>query len=143
MLQHVPDRYQNMRRYAGCYAANVRLRIQRARAETHDKSVPEVIKESSPKRIQWAKLIARIFGESPTICPQCGEEMKLVGFVFDTRMLTDIQYMQRAPPRIVITRYFQLPRQPVVDNEQDQNAGDFIYDQTTPSDEDVDQSKNW
>ncbi|MBF0107086.1 MAG: transposase, partial [Deltaproteobacteria bacterium] len=71
VLQHVPDRYQNMRRYAGCYAANVRLRIQRARAETHDKSVPEVIKESSPKRIQWAKLIARIFGESPTICPQC------------------------------------------------------------------------
>ncbi|MBU0507167.1 transposase [bacterium] len=35
VLQHVPDRYQNMRRYAGFYAANVRLRIQRARVETN------------------------------------------------------------------------------------------------------------
>ena len=132
-----------MRRYAGFYAANVRLRIQRAREANQEDADVEVIQNPPAEKIAWAKLIARIFGEMPTKCPRCGEEMKLMDFVFDTRILTDFLYMQRAPPKITITKYSQLPKQPVVEKTQAQDPGDFVYEQKTPNYEDADQSKNW
>ena len=143
VVQHIPDRYQNMRRYAGFYAANVRLRIQRAREANQEDADVEVIQNPPAEKIAWAKLIARIFGEMPTKCPRCGEEMKLMDFVFDTRILTDFLYMQRAPPKITITKYSQLPKQPVVEKTQAQDPGNFVYEQKTPNYEDADQSKNW
>jgi len=50
-----------MRRYAGYYAANVRLRIHKAQAIEDKDKIPE-IKIVGPIKLHWAKLIAKVFG---------------------------------------------------------------------------------
>lgn len=130
VVQHIPDRYQNMRRYAGFYAANVRSRIERIKAASCKENMPQntimaddVTVAQKTSKVAWASLIARIFGEKPTQCPQCGEEMRLKGFDFDTRFLHDISQMQRAPPKMIVVKYSQLPSQPVVVVETAQEWG--------------------
>lgn len=152
VIQHIPDRYQNMRRYAGFYAANVRLRIERAKAEsckdvtsqntTRTDDVP-VVRETS--KVAWASLIARIFGDKPTQCPQCGDEMRLVGFDFDTRFLHDIPQMQRAPPKIKVVRYAELPAQLIMERAQSgvDNQTAVGSEQIMPDYENADQSISW
>jgi len=109
LTQHIPDRYQNMRRYAGFYAANVRLRIRRAQAEENKDALPD-IRMAGPIRLHWAKLIAKIFGENPVQCPRCHQDMKLKGFLLKTNlMFKEIQVLSRAPPPKEFPRYRDLP----------------------------------
>ncbi|MBU0506556.1 transposase zinc-binding domain-containing protein [bacterium] len=144
VLQHVPDRYQNMRRYAGCYAANVRLRIQKARAgDKQEEEEVAVIQGHMTNKVNWAKLIAKTFGEMPTQCPRCHEEMKLVGFVFDARILADFGYLKRAPPKMKVIKYSQIPKQPMIETSQSQDQGSIIYKQRMPDYENLDQSIEW
>jgi hypothetical protein len=100
-----------MRRYAGFYAANVRLRIQRAQAEEKKEALPEV-KMAGSIRLHWAKLIAKIFGENPVQCPRCHKDMKLKGFLLKTTlMFKEIQILSRAPPVKEFPKYRDLPDQ--------------------------------
>ncbi|MDX1386995.1 MAG: transposase [bacterium] len=120
LTQHIPDRYQNMRRYAGFYAANVRLRIQRAQAEENKDDLPE-IRMAGPIRLHWAKLIAKIFGENPVQCPKCHKDMKLKGFLLKTNLIfKEIQVLSRAPPRKEFPRYRDLPDQSKISLEPDE-----------------------
>ena len=89
------------------------------------------------------KLIAKIFGEMPTKCPQCGDEMKLVGFVFDSKMLADVNFMSRAPPKMTVTKYSQMPEQPVVIKGQGGDQEQTLHNQLMPNYEDLDQSISW
>ena len=109
LTQHIPDRYQNMRRYAGFYAANFRLRIRRAQAEENKEALPE-IRMAGPIQLHWAKLIAKIFGENPIQCLRCHKDMQLKGFLLKTTlMFQEIQVLSRAPPTKEFPRYRDLP----------------------------------
>src|SRR5690606_34982877 len=100
-----------MRRYAGFYAANVRLRIRRAQAEEKKDALPEV-KMAGSIRLHWAKLIAKIFGENPVQCPRCHKDMKLKGFLLKTNlMFKEIQILSRASPVKEFPKYRDLPDQ--------------------------------
>lgn len=111
LTQHIPDRYQNMRRYAGFYAANVRTRIQKAQDKENKEISPE-IKLATPIRLHWAKLIAKVFGDNPVRCPRCHKDMKLKGFLLKTNlMFKEIQVLSRAPPLKEFPKYRDLPGQ--------------------------------
>lgn len=114
LTQHIPDRYQNMRRYAGYYAANVRLRIQQAQAKENKEPLPE-IRFAGPIKLHWAKLIAKVFGENPIQCPRCHQDMKLKGFLLKTNlMFKEIQLLSRAPPLKTFPKYRDLQDQEIM-----------------------------
>lgn len=98
-----------MRRYAGFYAANDRLRIQRAQAEENEETLP-AIRIAGPIKLHWAKLIAKVLGDNPIQCPRCHKDMKLKGFLLKTNlMFKEIRVLSRAPPLKEFPRYRDLP----------------------------------
>jgi hypothetical protein len=60
---HIPNRYQNVRRYAGFYSPNIRRKVRLAKPK--DTAHP-AIEVRTPVKPKWAALIARVFGEIPT-----------------------------------------------------------------------------
>jgi|ETNmetMinimDraft_30_1059905.scaffolds.fasta_scaffold49599_1 hypothetical protein len=147
LTQHIPDRYQNMRRYGGFYAANVRTRIQRAQVDENEEVLSE-IKMAGPIKLKWAALIAKVFGQNPVQCPRCHQDMKLKGFLLKTNlMFKEIQVLSRAPPPKTFPRYRDLPDQGFIDWEDITGTqGNPKSPLTAISDwkeEDFDQSVNW
>jgi len=78
--------------------------------------------------------------------------MKLVGFVFDVRILADFGYLKRAPPKMKVIpstslrmfhKYSQIPKQPVIEAYQNQDQGTIVYKQPMPDYENLDQSISW
>jgi hypothetical protein len=140
LVQHIPDRYQNMRRYAGFYAANVRLKIARANSEDITEGVGLPLELGTGIKLSWSKLINKIFGEEPTACPRCGEDMKLVGFVMETRVLLRKMWgLSRAPPKLTIERRNNTQQLSVATDEMESQQLEF--DQSFPAKEgDFDQT---
>ena len=96
---HIPNRYQNVRRYAGFYSSNIQRIVRLAKpASSPDTATVEF---KSPIKPKWATLIARVLGELLIACPRCGTAMDLKEFVFDVRWITKvIPELFRAPPKI-------------------------------------------
>ena len=67
--------------------------------------MPDLI-ESSPddkkRKSAWARLIKKVYGEGPLICPKCGSGMKILTVIFDPdeikRILSHLVKIGRAPP---------------------------------------------
>jgi hypothetical protein len=118
---HIPDRYQNVRRYAGYYASIVQCRVRAAGEANH----ADGIETGRPVKPRWALLIARIFGELPLTCPKCRAAMNLKEFVVSAipiaRLFPEIA---RAPPRVEFDRY--VPP-----------AGDLVYGCTGNEPDDI------
>ena len=94
---HIPDRYQNIRRYAGFYAPNVQYMVRKA---LKDNTSPLSLDMRKPIKPKWAVLIAKIFRDMPTICPQCGTAMDLKEFILDEKLiLKALPGAARAPPK--------------------------------------------
>ena len=99
---HIPNRYQNIRRYAGFYSSNIQREVRAAKQE--DLSLD--IEAKQPVKPKWAKLIAMIFGSIPVICPHCKLTMDLKEFVLDEKLiLRDFSYIARAPPKRQFEKY--------------------------------------
>ncbi len=82
---HIPNRYQNVRRYAGFYSSNIQRMVRLAKPnKSPDSALPE-LETRSPVKPKWATLIAKVFGELPIKCPRCGTAMDLKEFIFDVR----------------------------------------------------------
>jgi hypothetical protein len=106
---HIPDRYQNIRRYAGFYAGNIQRLVREA---AKDRSLPVSVEIRSPVKPKWAAMIAKIFRAMPTICPKCGTAMDLKEFILDeVLILKALPQTARAPPQ----KLFEKP--PIGDNE--------------------------
>ena len=90
---HIPDRYQNIRRYAG--------NIQRlVRGAARDQSLPLSVEVRKPVKPKWATLIAKIFRDMPTICPKCSTAMDLKEFILDEKIILKVlPQTARAPPQ--------------------------------------------
>ncbi|MFH1728476.1 MAG: transposase [Pseudomonadota bacterium] len=105
ITSHIPDHYQNVRRYCGFYASNV----QRTLPKSENKEDLVSIDEDKAVSIGWASLIARIYGELPTICPKCGKEMKLKKFILKEEETTAIvPWSKRAPPKIKFPKFDEV-----------------------------------
>jgi len=112
VVSHIPNKGQVLQRYYGWYASRVRG-MRRKAAEAGDEHPivcvdpePEVLSEAA---LRWAELLRRIFEVDPLACPRCGEEMRIVAFVTEPRIIDRIldhlrptaptRPRPRAPPR--------------------------------------------
>ena len=68
-------------------------------------------RSSRRHRVEWAKLLARVFQVDVTCCPDCGGTMKVIAALLDpasiTKLLDALGLPSRAPP-IAPPRYEQL-----------------------------------
>ena len=88
-VDHVPERYEVRVRYAGAYATRRRVWwrrrgvvLVRASDEPPEAAVQE---ESWPalraRRRRWAELLRLVFKVEVEVCPRCGGEARILGFV--------------------------------------------------------------
>jgi hypothetical protein len=105
----VPPPGFHMTRYYGVFASHHRLRehvIPRPAAPPPppqlalDFAHPDDPAESSPRprRIAWAKLLARVFALDITRCRTCGGRMRVLAVVSDADAIARILHGARAPP---------------------------------------------
>ena len=116
----VPSSGFNMVRYYGTLANGHRLnRSIRPHTETnapkqlslfdlrHGDAVPlrpgkpghDVILEPAPKRLSWAKLLARVFQLDITVCGKCGGPMRVLEAVNEPAKIANLLHGARPPPR--------------------------------------------
>ena len=53
----------------------------------------------------WARIIKKVYGTDPLVCPCCGSEMKIIAFIFDPeeirKIMTHLVKIGRPPPYYV------------------------------------------
>ena len=58
------------------------------------------------QRSTWARLIKKVYGVDPLICPHCGSKMKVIAIVMDPaeteKILQHLVKIGRAPPTFTI-----------------------------------------
>ncbi|MBK8261258.1 MAG: transposase [Nannocystis sp.] len=108
----VPPPRFHMTRYYGVFASHHRLRARVIPSPPQPPApgqlslclapgLPEGHREAAPgpRRIGWAKLLARVFAVDVTVCSKCGGRMKIVEVVSDPQALAELVHGARAPPR--------------------------------------------
>jgi hypothetical protein len=59
------------------------------------------------QRSAWARLIKKVYGVDPLICPKCGSEMKIIAVIMDPteieKILQHLVKIGRAPPGLDLT----------------------------------------
>jgi hypothetical protein len=87
----------------------------------------------APVKPKWALLIAKVFGEIPIACPNCGTAMDLKEFVFDVRWITKvIPELSRAPPKITFDRNVAEDGFAYGQPEDATSESNADFDQTVP-----------
>jgi hypothetical protein len=142
---HIPNRYQNVRRYAGFYSSNIRRKVRLAKADKPPDAAQPVLEVKAPVKPKWATLIARVFGEIPIKCPRCGTAMDLKEFVFDMRWITKvIPELSRAPPKLTFDRNVKADGFAYGQPEEATTTNDAGFDQTAPKNDGFfNQESNW
>ena len=117
VLVQIPDPRRHVVRYYGAYSN--RARGQRRKAEAHldachsggtSQKTPTPPERAALRR-RWANLIRRVYEVDPLVCPRCGAEMRVIGFVTDPTVVRRIvdHYRKRdkparpPPPRVLQT----------------------------------------
>ena len=87
-VDHVPDRHEVRVRYAGAYATRRRVWWRRRGVELV--ASPPVVTPPEPaadgpalraRRRRWAELLRLVFQVDVEVCPRCGGESRIIGFV--------------------------------------------------------------
>lgn len=106
---HIPPKHKKYIRRYGLYASRtrgiwdrsphvVRL-VPEGWKEKHNEvtgsrpsntEIPEYIIDEKEQRSTWARLIKKVYGTDPLVCPQCGSEMKIIAIIMDTEETTRI-----------------------------------------------------
>ncbi|MDJ0974710.1 MAG: transposase [Planctomycetota bacterium] len=120
LLLHVPERGQHPVRCYGAYSNRLRRAYREPVPDAECESEAAVVTKAErgvdradpvavAQLARWARLLARVFEVNPLLCPQCGHEMRVVGFVTqpavvdqilahrETKQLTS-PFEPRAPP---------------------------------------------
>ena len=144
----------------GVLAPNAKLRaavtyIGRPEAETLAAQIPsptspsptqqpstdaEPTRTTSPARIRWAVLLARIYEVLPLLCPACGGPMRILSFITDPPVVVAIlEHLElpHTPPPISPARGppqggFLLDQTPVFDPTEAEPIPEFVFDQSLP-----------
>jgi len=117
LIVHIPDTRERMVIYYGPYANASKHRREHARSPdtgTGPEPVPGP-EEPTPfelqRRLRWARLIKQTWLEDPLLCPNCGQEMRIIAFITDPMVVDKIlrhlkwrpgqpaPSRSRAPPR--------------------------------------------
>ena len=89
VLVQIPDPRRHLVRYYGFYSNVARGKRRKAepRAELSPSSETSKV-DTTPERAalaalrrRWADLIRRVYEVDPLVCPRCGGEMRVVGFI--------------------------------------------------------------
>jgi hypothetical protein len=117
VLVQIPDPRRHSVRYYGAYsnrARGQRRKVENKR-ETHDSSVSSheplpTPPERAALRRRWANLIRRVYEVDPLLCPRCGAEMRVIGFITEPKVITRIldhirkrDRVSRPPPLLQTT----------------------------------------
>jgi hypothetical protein len=89
VLVQIPDGRRHLARYYGFYSNAARGKRKKAAAPGELSSPGEVPEgEAAPQsadraalRRRWAEMIRRVYEVDPLVCPRCGGEMRVVGFI--------------------------------------------------------------
>ena len=82
--QHIPPKGSHLIRYYGWYSNKSREMRQKAEAAASDASSSEAVSSAAAatgSSQTWAMLIKRVYEMDPLCCPECGGEMKVMGFI--------------------------------------------------------------
>jgi len=89
---HIPDSWESLVRYLGFYASAARGKRRKDGAveplglDMPDDGGPPVFLEdpSGPRRSRsWARMIRRVYGVDPLLCPRCQGQMRIIAFILD------------------------------------------------------------
>jgi hypothetical protein len=96
-VDHVPERYEVRVRDAGAYATRRRVWWRRRGIVlAHARAPSEVVEPeaSGPalqaRRRRWAELLRLVFKVDVEVCPRCGGEARILGFVTEPRVVRRI-----------------------------------------------------
>ena len=157
IARFVPPPRMHRHRYHGVLAPNARARsavvaIGRPQAEPPppvDPALaqplrappdPEPARPSSPARIRWAVLLARIYEVLPLLCPACGGQMSILAFLTDPPVVSAILLhldLPHRPPHLSPARgpppgEFRLDQTPAFDLADGDPEPEFSFDQSLP-----------
>ncbi len=91
-----------LQRYYGWYAS--RVRGMRRKATEAGEEHPIVCVDHEPEALsqagrRWAELLPRIFEVGPLACPRYGEQMRIVAFITEPRIIDRIlDHLRRTAP---------------------------------------------
>ena len=112
LTSHIPDKGQVLQRYYGFYSS--RQRGTRRKANGVAAQEPLTMVDPEPEALRkakrrWAELLRRIMEVDPLRCPRCSEEMRIVAFITEPKVIDRIldhlrrtrttRRRPRAPPR--------------------------------------------
>jgi len=87
-VDHVPDHYEVRVRYAGAYATRRRVWWRQRGVTLVSAVAAEAPRAPAPgwpalraRRRRWAELLRRVFKVEVDVCPRCGGEARIIGFV--------------------------------------------------------------
>ena len=113
VLVQIPDPRRHLVRYYGAYSNRARGQRRKAEeklegndsSESSEEPVPTPPERAALRR-RWANLIRRVYEVDPLVCPRCGAEMRVVGFITEPRVIKRIldhirkrDRVSRPPPR--------------------------------------------
>jgi hypothetical protein len=109
----VPPTGFHMTRYFGVLASRHHLRprilppslvpasgqLPLGLGDDDDDDSPATESSARPRRIGWARLLARVFAFDVTVCRKCGGRMRVLDVVTDPDDIARLLHGARAPPR--------------------------------------------
>jgi len=83
-------------RYYGAYSNRARGQRRKAETQLQGNGSGEVVEPVPPPperaalRRLWANLIRRVYETEPLVCPRCGAETRVVGFITESGLIKRI-----------------------------------------------------
>ena len=98
LLVQIPDPRRHLVRYYGAYSNATRGKHKKAAAPAEPSSADEAPEDAAipdgPHRAalrrRWAELIRRVYEVDPLVCPRCGSEMRVIGFITQPALIDRI-----------------------------------------------------
>ena len=99
-------------RYYGAYSNRARGQRRESQDQLEGNGPSEAEEPVPPQperaalRRQWANLIRRVYEVDPLVCPRCGAEMRVIGFITEPKVIKRIldhirtrDRVSRSPPQ--------------------------------------------
>jgi len=98
VLVQIPDPRRHLVRYYGAYSNASRGKREKAApsadpSSTHEAGENTAIPDGPYRaalRRRWAELIRRVYEVDPLVCPRCGSEMRVIGFITQPALIDRI-----------------------------------------------------
>lgn len=89
ITSHIPDKGQVMIRYYGLYSNAHRGKMRKTRKAANPSLIIEQEEPFVPSK-GWAEIIRKVYEVDPLLCPSCGDQMKIISFLEDHKVIDKI-----------------------------------------------------